>query len=216
MGFEQPTPLTPEEMAKIEKERALSDAEFLEGGAEYKINEQGEKQLEMTREQRERAQDEMINDKIEKLTTEEKSLFIADQGITNSMSKIDSLMHEGKIDKQTRDSLFRDLNDTREMAKEGFKDKLGDEKVKEVTELQYDNFRRNIRDSIKGAQNFDELFATINRSGGIQGEKEFFEVGQLKNYIERVRGHRDKIGMVTRADGLRKKVYELIQKEQGK
>ena len=36
---------SPEEMAKIEKERVLSDTEPLKGGAEYKFNEKGEKFL---------------------------------------------------------------------------------------------------------------------------------------------------------------------------
>jgi hypothetical protein len=32
---------TPEEMAKIQKERALSDAELIKGGAEYVVDEKG-------------------------------------------------------------------------------------------------------------------------------------------------------------------------------
>lgn len=45
---------SPEEIAKIEKERTISDAELLKGGAEYEINESGEKILEPTREQLEK------------------------------------------------------------------------------------------------------------------------------------------------------------------
>lgn len=42
--MEQPKQYTPEEIAQLEKSRTISDAELLEGGAEYKINEKGEKE----------------------------------------------------------------------------------------------------------------------------------------------------------------------------
>jgi hypothetical protein len=48
MGFEVPKQLSPEEMAKIEKEKALSDAELVKDGAEKKSDEEGNKILEAT------------------------------------------------------------------------------------------------------------------------------------------------------------------------
>lgn len=42
--FEQPKQYTPEEIAEIEKSRTVSDAELLKEGAEYEINEKGEKE----------------------------------------------------------------------------------------------------------------------------------------------------------------------------
>jgi hemin uptake protein HemP len=45
MGFETPKMPTPEEMTEIEKQRILSDAELLKGGAEIKIDEKGKKML---------------------------------------------------------------------------------------------------------------------------------------------------------------------------
>ncbi|MDO8429898.1 MAG: DUF4116 domain-containing protein [bacterium] len=45
---------TPTEMAKLEKDRTLSDAEFLKEGAEYKVREGGKKELELTEDQIER------------------------------------------------------------------------------------------------------------------------------------------------------------------
>lgn len=60
---------TPEEQAKIEKERTISDAELLKSGAEYVVNEEGEKRLEVTEEQR---KDLTIEQK--KLENEKKSL----------------------------------------------------------------------------------------------------------------------------------------------
>ena len=39
---------TPEEMAELEKSRAINDAELLKDGAEYKVDEKGNKHLEVT------------------------------------------------------------------------------------------------------------------------------------------------------------------------
>ena len=72
MGFEGPPKAkqpSAEEMAKIEKARTISDAELLKGGAEYKINESGEKRLEATvgqeklaeREMQQKAAEEMMS-----------------------------------------------------------------------------------------------------------------------------------------------------------
>ncbi|KKW06964.1 MAG: hypothetical protein UY41_C0011G0021 [Candidatus Moranbacteria bacterium GW2011_GWE1_49_15] len=54
---------TPEEMAKIQKERALSDAELIKGGAEYVADENGLR-LEVTREQANQIEDEEIFDRL--------------------------------------------------------------------------------------------------------------------------------------------------------
>jgi hypothetical protein len=64
MNFEQPSKPAPEEIAKIEKGRAISDAELLKNGAEYKINEKGEKRLDATDEQIEEARKEFIKEEI--------------------------------------------------------------------------------------------------------------------------------------------------------
>lgn len=44
MNMEGPKQKTPEEIAALEKSRTISDAELLKGGAEYKVNEKGEKE----------------------------------------------------------------------------------------------------------------------------------------------------------------------------
>lgn len=58
MNFETPKMPSPEEMAEIEKARTLFDAELLKDGAEYKFDEIGQKNLELTEEQIERAKKE--------------------------------------------------------------------------------------------------------------------------------------------------------------
>ncbi len=63
MKFEQPPMPSPEEMAKIEKQRTLSDTELLKVGADYKFDEKDEKRLDVTNEQIEKAREEMGQDK---------------------------------------------------------------------------------------------------------------------------------------------------------
>lgn len=48
---------TPEEIAKLEESRTLSDAELLERGARYVVDEKGNKRLEVTARQREQIQE---------------------------------------------------------------------------------------------------------------------------------------------------------------
>src|SRR3989344_8116633 len=62
MKFEQSPMPSQEEMAKIEKERVLSDAELLKGGAEFKFNEKGDKTFELTDKQIKEKKEEMEKD----------------------------------------------------------------------------------------------------------------------------------------------------------
>ena len=64
MGFEAPKMPTPEEMAKIQKERVLSDAELIKGGAEYVVDEKGMR-LDVTYERIKEAEKEMKQEKQE-------------------------------------------------------------------------------------------------------------------------------------------------------
>lgn len=52
MSAENPTQYTPEQMAELEKSRAISDGGLLEEGAEYTFNEKGERALIATQEQK--------------------------------------------------------------------------------------------------------------------------------------------------------------------
>lgn len=70
MNFKNSKSPSLEEMAKIEKQRTLSDAELLKGGAEYKFNEKGEKRLEVTEKQINGTRNEMKKDKNKETTIE--------------------------------------------------------------------------------------------------------------------------------------------------
>lgn len=62
MGFGESKMPTPEEMAKIQKERTLSDAELLKDGAEY-VNSKNGPRLDVKYSQIDDAKDEMIENK---------------------------------------------------------------------------------------------------------------------------------------------------------
>ena len=53
---------TPEEMAEINKERTLSDAELIKDGAEYRSNKEGKAFLDLTEEQKLNAYNEIKNE----------------------------------------------------------------------------------------------------------------------------------------------------------
>lgn len=60
--MEQPKQYTPEEIAELEKSRTISDAELLKDGAEYKVDEKGEKMLVIDKEHTIRSEhDKMFN-----------------------------------------------------------------------------------------------------------------------------------------------------------
>ena len=91
----------------------------------------------------------------------------------------------------------------------------------EFTRLLYGNFDRysltrdqKLTNKIKEARNFDELYKIIGSSSGIQGEKDFLSVKDLKDMINKVRFEKLGINYVTSSMGLREKVQELT-KEKG-
>ena len=63
--FEIPKKYSKEEIAEMEKQRTLNDAELLKDGASYAINEEDEKRLDLTEEQKKKAQEDQ--DKIEEI-----------------------------------------------------------------------------------------------------------------------------------------------------
>ncbi|MBN2096097.1 hypothetical protein JW752_01720 [Candidatus Peregrinibacteria bacterium] len=76
--MEKEPKMSPEDIAKIQTERTLSDAEKIKGGAKHVVDKQGsEPRLEFTGEQVEQAQKEMESELRERLVNHEKQLFEA-------------------------------------------------------------------------------------------------------------------------------------------
>lgn len=66
---------------------------------------------------------------------------------------------------------------------------------------------------IKDAQSIDELLLAIESLEGIQGSKQYFTSEQLRYVIQEVQEGKLDIDYITRADGLRDKLKELLDKE---
>jgi hypothetical protein len=124
MGFGEPKMPTPEEMAKMQKERALSDAELIKGGAEYVVDGNGMR-LDATSAQKDAAENEM-NEKLErprfyatleklrnvksiedvmseiiKLTGEEKFAFDVEKNMVGEALNMKKLRDDGNMDEAT-------------------------------------------------------------------------------------------------------------------
>lgn len=95
----------PEEQAKIEKERSLSDANLLKGGAEYKIDEKGEKILIPTDEQIEVMQAEHKKEIEETLIKVYTERTLSDAELIKggpAFGKMEDSNFEGKINEGAR------------------------------------------------------------------------------------------------------------------
>ncbi len=90
MSAEQPKQYTPEEIARLEKSRTISDAELLKGGAEYIIDENKERVLLVGKSQNEDLIKEHRIEQEEK-TTEELCQKIEDFFKSNRVKEGDSI-----------------------------------------------------------------------------------------------------------------------------
>lgn len=67
--------------------------------------------------------------------------------------------------------------------------------------------------AISEAKSFEELFATIDQLGGIEGSQKFYDASGLKEKIGQVREGKRLFKGITRTGGLREKVFELFAEE---
>lgn len=67
------------------------------------------------------------------------------------------------------------------------------------------------KEDIESVKNLDELLAHVDASDGLQGTQDYFDKDQLRMIIEEVRDGRLDLSYVTRSQGLRQKVMDLLQ-----
>ncbi len=91
MGFEKPYQPTPEEQAKIKKERTLSDAELIKEGSGYALEED---RLELTKEQIEKIKKEMNVDIAQKYENLKDIIKNKDNEIADLKAQIEALMKD--------------------------------------------------------------------------------------------------------------------------
>ena len=87
-----------EEMAKIQKERTLSDAELLKNGAEYEFNKNVEQKLEVTEEQKKTAKAEMDKDLNLRYLKSEEGKIETEKLIEKVKEKLESLGFDSEND----------------------------------------------------------------------------------------------------------------------
>ncbi|HLC94087.1 MAG TPA: hypothetical protein VJH96_00785 [Patescibacteria group bacterium] len=64
--------------------------------------------------------------------------------------------------------------------------------------------------TLHNAQDFMQLFKAIDAAGNIQGHSQVYDPAQLKHLINQVRSGKEPIDVITRVEGIRQKVAELI------
>lgn len=69
------------------------------------------------------------------------------------------------------------------------------------------------KENINKANNFSELYKILEEIGGLQSSDIFYDSNDLIDRIEKVREGKFGINVITRTEGLRKKVEELLSKE---
>lgn len=218
MSFEKQK--TPQEMAQIKKERAISDSELLKGGAEYQIDNEGNEILLATGEQIESAKREMEKDldkkgiekRLENMNGEERELFDSSVSYGNLLEESRVLLNEGRISNEEFGNLSKiawDLNSSR---RKELEEKLGTKKAVEIRNLSLEY--RDVKNSemMQNANSFDDLYKAMRRNYDIR-----FSDGTAKNpnyfvdVIEKVRSGELEINYITRTGGLRSKVEELLK-----
>ena len=67
------------------------------------------------------------------------------------------------------------------------------------------------KEDIESAKTLDELLAHVDASKGLQGTQDYFDKEQLRMIIEEVRDGKLDFDYITRSQGLRQKVFDLMQ-----
>lgn len=116
MNIEKPNKLTPKDVAKIEKSRTISDAELLKAGADYVVDKEGNKRLEVTPDQKERLSSRVYIENI--LTKSLKShksveVYVDAEWLNTFLRKDPGLKHdviikEGVVDRLTDTGVILD------------------------------------------------------------------------------------------------------------
>ncbi len=68
-------------------------------------------------------------------------------------------------------------------------------------------------DSVKKANNMQELLDIVAKSGGVMGSSQYYTADYLSKALMNVRDNRGRLSDVTKSAGLREKVYELMTSE---
>lgn len=161
--FEQPKQYTPEQIAEMEKSRTISDAELLGGGAEYVVDEKGEKSMETTVEQKqilEVTQIEAVRAEIEAMATQEQKRAIQEVSAETSPETLEERKDQERRTENARDFTAKDLAKNDEELKEL---KTSIDKWKDS----YKSFGRTVETVAKGIQITGSTLGAVGMAGGM-------------------------------------------------
>ena len=129
--------------------------------------------------------------------------------LEKTLGDINELFYGGKIDEETYRRMGSQMEDIRSYMMNSV-DERGwtADRDREMQESREQSISRNIEQ----AQDFNELISVINRSGGLRGSQEVFEPERLYRLINEVRNGEKEVGYITRTNGLRDKVIELMNR----
>jgi len=157
---------------------------------------------------------------------EKKKIEKEHQKLSDQVKEIEKGKDMEKIDKQRKEldekyaelenKEFKTSEDIEKIARieKGHKElskqskKIDGKKEKKITP-------EDLEEGISKAKNFEDLIKVIEKSGGIEGSRDFWSIEELKGFIDLARNGVDTI-YITRTGGLRKKVEELIEEEKEK
>jgi len=160
---------------------------------------------------------------------EKKKIEKEHQKLSDQVKEIEKGKSMEKIDKQ-REELdekytelenkeFKTPEDIEEIARIEKEHKELSEQSKKIDGKKEEKEKKiapeDLEKSISKAKNFEDLIKVIEKSGGIQGSRDFWSIEELKGFIDLARNGVDTIH-ITRTGGLRKKVEELIEEEKKK
>lgn len=154
-----------------------------------------------------------IESQIEKLEDDERKFFEIQKRTQEVISELDVLRYEGKINDQDWRKMAERISFLQQEAVNPLAEKIDREKQENIRELFIKQLDKETQKGISESNDFEELYKTIYRSGGLQSTKDFFTPDKLKSIIDRARKGEIDTNHITRTGGLRERVEDLLKTE---
>lgn len=125
----------------------------------------------------------------------------------------------GQIDEEEARELQKRFIESTNAEFDSFTQELGSEKVNEIARkvvAEKEKIKENpaVQENIIAkAANFEELYSELEKMGGLQSARDYYDFNTLKQAIDIARKH-GQLQYTTRTAGLRDKVEQLILKQQ--
>ena len=220
MYIEGPKIPSAEEMAKMQKERVLNDAELIKDGAEYAVQDDGNLRLEATPGQIESARKEMesfFNDiENKKISEDEHVYFQGYSKIFDMANEINYLRNKGALDPESYRGLMEKVSSLNKDGHTQYQEKIGDDSMRKMEKMTREKFFQQIAERFSQASDFEEIIDAVDRLAGIQGSKQYYNNKTLKEILTKVKNGNLGIDHVTNTYGLRDALTQVLEKQKDK